>query len=241
MAYRVLLVDDEPWALKDMEMSFPWEKYGFEVAGSCTKSEEACRMMFNLCPDVVVTDIRMPGMSGVELLRRAREEGLDSIFVLVSGVSDFEAARLGMRYGAVEYCMKPLDDECCEEVVQRIAGMLGEKPEEHISASMQSIRSYIDAGLHKKLSMNDVARKFHISANTLGRLFRSELHTTFGQYVQNRRLEIARTLLSNRDLSVREISDRLGYSDPNYFCVCFKRQFDMTPMQYRNQEGGEAE
>ncbi|MDD6884618.1 MAG: helix-turn-helix domain-containing protein [Eubacteriales bacterium] len=242
MAYRVLLVDDEPWALRDMEMTFPWGKYGFSVASRCSKAEEARKVMLSLRPDVVVTDLRMPGLSGVELLRCARQEGLQAIFVLVSGVSDFEAARQAIRYGAVEYCMKPLEEEGCEALVQRIAGMLHETAEpDSTSAEMRAVRDYIDANLYRKLTMTSVAAVFHMSANTLGRMFRSEMDTTFGQYLETRRMLMATRMLKDKRMSIGEIAERLGYSDQNYFTVCFKRRFSATPMQYRNHESGECE
>lgn len=242
MAYRVLLVDDEPWALWDMEMSFPWGKYGFSIASRCSKAEEARKVMLSLHPDVVVTDLRMPGLSGVDLLRCARQEGLQAIFVLVSGVSDFEAARQAIRYGAVEYCMKPLEEEECEALVQRIARILHEPAEaDLLSEEMRNIRDYIDANLHQKLTMPNVATIFHMSANSLGRIFRAEMNMTFGQYLEMRRMAMATHMLKDKRMSIGEISERLGYSDQNYFTVCFKRRYAQTPMQFRNQESGNHE
>lgn len=240
--YRVLLIDDEPWALKDMEMSFPWEKYGFRVAGAFTKAAEAYHAMRTLRPDVVVTDLRMPGMSGIDLIQQAREDGIQSIFVLLSGVSDFSSAQAAIRCGVVEYALKPLEEEACEALVQRLAGMLDPRSgQENVTVKMRAIQDYIDANLHKKPTIQTVADAFHISGNTLGRLFRAELNTTFGQYLEQRRMECALQLLQNRRLSIGEISDSLGYSDQNYFTVCFKRRFSMTPMQYRTRGGEEQQ
>ncbi len=237
MPYRVLLVDDEIWALRDMEMSFPWEKYGFRVAGRFTDVEEALRATLSMRPEVVVTDVVMPGLKGTELLQRAREEGLETVFILVSGVSDFDAARQGMRYGAVEYCLKPLDEEECEKTVRRVASMMeNSEGQQDVSVRMNVIQDYIDVNLHRKLTMPMVAEHFHISTNSLGRLFRTELNTTFGQYLEERRMKMAERLLREKRLSIGEIADRLGYSDQNYFTVCFKKRFHRTPMQFRTEE-----
>lgn len=236
--YRVLLVDDEPWALQDLEVSFPWEKYGFRVAEKYTNPEEALRAIVSMRPEVVVTDVRMPGLKGVDLLRRAREEGLATVFVLVSGVSDFEAAREGIRWGAVEYCMKPLDEEECEKLVQRVAALLDAPADrEAVSAQVRAIQDYIDANLHRKLTLPDTAAHFHISPNSLGRIFRAEMNTTFGQYLEDRRMKMAERLLAEKRLSIGEIADRLGFSDQNYFAVCFKRRHHQTPMQFRTAAG----
>ena len=240
MPYRVILVDDEPWALQDMEISFPWRKYDFRVAGKYTNSDEALKAVLSMCPEVVVTDIRMPGKSGIDLLRRVREEGLATVFILVSGVSDFDAARQGIHWGAVEYCLKPLDEEECEKLVQRVAEILLAPGEgETFSSQMHAIRDYIDANLHCKLTMPAVAEHFHISTNSLGRIFRAEMNKTFGQYLDDRRMEMAKRLLQDRRLSVGDVGERLGFSDQNYFAVCFKRRYHMTPMQFRSGNGKE--
>lgn len=108
LAYRVILVDDEPWALKDLEITFPWAKYDFTVSGSYLRSDEALQAILLMRPDVIVADLLMPVHNGIDLLRKARECNVNSVFVLVSGVSDFEAARNAIHYGIVEYCLKPL-------------------------------------------------------------------------------------------------------------------------------------
>lgn len=238
--YKVLLIDDEPWALKNMELAFPWEKYGFQIAGMFTKPDEASKALCTLQPDVVVTDLLMPGMSGIDLIRKAHEDDVQSIFVLLSGVSDFSSAQQAIRYGVVEYALKPLEEDACEALVQRLAALLKPKPEqENVTAKMSDILNYIDANLHSKPTIQTVADIFHISGNTLGRMFRAEMNTTFGQYLEQRRMELALQLLRSRRLSIGEIAETLGYSDQNYFTACFKRRFQMTPMQYRVRGGDE--
>lgn len=234
MAFRVLLADDEPWALQDMKMTFPWEKYGFRVAGSFTKAADAWGALCSMRPELVVTDLRMPGISGVELMRRAREQQLSCAFILVSGVSDFEAARQAIRYGAAEYCLKPLDPESCEATLRRVAGILAPSVSSSVaSPAMQAVLDHIDARLHLKLTLSDVAGALHISVHTLTRMFRQELDVTFCQYLETRRLACAQLLLQDRRFSVSEIAEKCGYADQNYFTVCFKRRFSMTPLQYR--------
>ena len=237
--YRVILIDDEPWALKDFEMTFPWAKYGFHIAGSYTDAQKACQSVLSMRPELVVTDLRMPGMSGTELLEKARKEGLTTEFILVSGITDFNAARMGIRYGVAEYCLKPLESAECEELLQRIAAKLEKQSNPNaksISAEAQRIVDYIDGNIHRKLTLNDLEQTFHMSTNSLARLFRANLDTTFGQYVEKRRMEIAKRLLCETNLSIGEIAEKVGYSDQNYFTVCFRKNTDKTPMQYRSSE-----
>ena len=82
---RVILVDDEYWTLQGLEKVFPWEKYGFTVAGAYEDSIQALDAMIADAPDLVLTDIRMPEITGLDLIRLAREKDVSALFVVVSG------------------------------------------------------------------------------------------------------------------------------------------------------------
>lgn len=109
--YQVYLIDDEPWVLIGLERLISWEEYGFCVVGKSTSSKEAWGQITQLKPDVVVTDIRMPGLNGLDLLGKIREENLNTKVVLVSGFAEFEYARIAIRDGAFEYLVKPVSKD----------------------------------------------------------------------------------------------------------------------------------
>ncbi|NHN32889.1 response regulator transcription factor [Paenibacillus agricola] len=107
--YRVLLVDDEIWSLEGIRKLFEWEKHGFNVIAQTTDASIAFELICSAKPDVVITDIRMPEISGLELLQMAREKGVQSEFVIISGFAEFEYAQEALRYGAFDYQLKPID------------------------------------------------------------------------------------------------------------------------------------
>lgn len=127
MAYRVMLVDDEPWILQGLCESFPWEKYDMHVAGSYTKASLALEAILEQKPDAVFTDIRMPGISGIELMHALRDSGLDTEIVIISGFSQFEYAREAIRVGAFDYCLKPIDEEMTDSLLSRLKVKLDKK------------------------------------------------------------------------------------------------------------------
>lgn len=95
---RILFVDDEPFILQGLSVLIDWEKEGFEIAGTAANGLEAIRFLKNNEVDLILADIRMPAMSGLELLEKLRTEGIsDAYFIILSGYSDFEYARKALQ------------------------------------------------------------------------------------------------------------------------------------------------
>lgn len=119
--YKVLLVDDEPFAIEGLQLLIDWEKHGFEVGGVCANGEDAIDAISREQPDLVVTDIRMPVMNGLELIEEARRLGHRStLFVITSGYSDFNYARQAIRLGVSHYLTKPVIETEADDVLQRL-------------------------------------------------------------------------------------------------------------------------
>ncbi|NOU65433.1 response regulator [Paenibacillus sp. LMG 31461] len=118
---RVIIVDDEPWAIKGIRNAFNWTKYGFEIIGQFTSVHKAFEFICEDRPDLVFTDIRMPEISGLDLMRKTKDMGLDVDFVVVSGFAEFAYAQEALRYGALDYCLKPLDIEMADPLIEKLA------------------------------------------------------------------------------------------------------------------------
>ncbi|AFC30588.1 YesN14 [Paenibacillus mucilaginosus 3016] len=126
--YKVLLVDDEPYAIEGLRIMVDWEKHGFQIDSAYGSGVEALRHILRDPPHLVVTDICMPVMNGMELMEETRREGLDSIlFVIMSGHSDFDYARQAMRMGVSHYLTKPLIPSEVEEVLVQLDAELRER------------------------------------------------------------------------------------------------------------------
>ncbi|MFD2328319.1 helix-turn-helix domain-containing protein [Cohnella sp. GCM10020058] len=122
--HKVLLVDDESWVVESLKDLVDWERYGFNVAGQAASGEEALAAIGRLRPDVVFTDIRMPEMNGLELIRRGRELPEPIQFVVVSGYAEFAYAQKALAYGAAAYCLKPFDEIEIAGVLVKLAAKL---------------------------------------------------------------------------------------------------------------------
>lgn len=125
--FRVILVDDEKWVLSGLQELIPWEDMGFSIVACCQSGIEALQQIAALKPDVVVTDIRMPDLSGLELIEQVSAYQLPIEFVIISAYSDFEVARKAITYGAFSYLLKPLDEDEAMEMMGRLLKRLKKK------------------------------------------------------------------------------------------------------------------
>lgn len=125
---KVLLVDDEPYILQGLPVLIDWEKEGFEIAGKAGSAREALAAIQQAQPDLVLADIRMPQMNGLAFLEEARKRGISrTYFVMMSGYSDFEYARTALKYGCMDYLLKPIS---CEELIHVLRKVRALKEEE---------------------------------------------------------------------------------------------------------------
>ncbi|WP_409346500.1 response regulator [Paenibacillus sp. MBLB4367] len=122
--YKVLIVDDESWVIESLKASVEWEANGFEVTGQAENGSEALEFIRREMPDVVFVDIRMPGMTGLEVIKRGGELRQAIRFIVVSGYAEFAYAQKALNYGAVAYCLKPYDEDEILSVLKKLKKQL---------------------------------------------------------------------------------------------------------------------
>lgn len=113
----LLIVDDEADIRSGLRSIIPWEDYCISVIGTAANGAEALDKIRYYEPDIVITDIQMPGMSGLELVRRAKKEQFDCSFVILSGYDEFEYAKSAIKYGVKEYLLKPISIKELTELI----------------------------------------------------------------------------------------------------------------------------
>ncbi|MDQ8733117.1 helix-turn-helix domain-containing protein [Paenibacillus sp. LHD-38] len=109
--YKVLLADDERLDLEGMRTFIPWQDLGMEVVAGVLNGFDACKVLDAEKIDIIVTDVRMPNMTGLELARRALEQSKDIKIIFVSGYQDFSYVKQALSLNAVNYVLKPMDDQ----------------------------------------------------------------------------------------------------------------------------------
>ncbi len=109
--YTMILIDDEYLVREGIRQTIDWESHGIHIVAAARNGQEGIEMILQLKPDIIISDIRMPKMDGLQLVNRLHEENYDGIIVMLSGYNDFEYVRSTLQKGAFQYLLKPIDNE----------------------------------------------------------------------------------------------------------------------------------
>ena len=139
MKYRAVIVDDEAKIIRLIEELGRWEELGIGIVDTCTTGSAALESILRLRPDFVLSDIKMPGLDGLELIERARSAGIAPLFILISGYRHFEYARTAVSLGVMDYLLKPIDEGQLNETLGRVCRRIDQL--RHQQADIQEAES----------------------------------------------------------------------------------------------------
>lgn len=125
--YRAMFVDDEYMILQGLQMILPWQELGFEVVHTAKSASEALEYLQEHSVDLLITDIRMPEMNGIDMIRQAQAFGNRFFSIILSGYQEFAFVKQGMALGVRNYLVKPVNKEELRISVQAIAAELEEQ------------------------------------------------------------------------------------------------------------------
>lgn len=155
--YKLLLADDEYFIRYGLEHTIKWEEYGIEICGSVINGLEALEVFRQEQPDIVITDVKMPEMNGLELIKAIRESGHDTKVIVISGYNDFDYVKETLVYGVENYILKPIDeDELSETVLNTLDKIEKEKDQVH---EQRASNNYIVENVFNRLITNSIAVK----------------------------------------------------------------------------------
>ncbi|WP_019636944.1 response regulator transcription factor [Paenibacillus fonticola] len=157
--FNVLLVDDEVFVRKGLQKLIQWEKYKFTVVGEAKNGGEALDMINRLKPDLVITDILMPVLDGLGLIRSVKETAqADPVFAIISGYDDFKYAQQAIRYGVHDYLLKPIDEDEMADTLQKLAITIGQKHLTALTNKGGTVGSILEALIHNNLQEEDAVK-----------------------------------------------------------------------------------
>lgn len=144
---KVLLVDDEPFILQGLQVLIDWEKEGYEVPRTASNGQEALDILLEQPMDLVIADINMPVMTGLELMRQIRQiDTLDTWFVILSGYAEFSYAQEAMRYDCTDYILKPVEKDVLLSLLRKVAAMK-KTLEKETEEGKKNEKAYLDRNL----------------------------------------------------------------------------------------------
>ncbi len=245
--YKALIVDDEKPVRIAISKLGKWSHFKIDPPLMAANGKEALTTMREVRPDIVFVDMHMPLMDGSEFLKEASEEFPSTRFIIISGYDDFTYAQQAIRYGAVDYLLKPIVEEDLNEAILRtLQAMhpgfvpLGEEAEEtNLDADtvIRIIHDYIEKNYSQNIKISMFSDKYFFSKEYLTRQFKARYHCGIYEYVLQVRMERARELLLDPEIKIQDIAQRLGYADNNYFSKAFRTYYGVSPSAFR-QSGG---
>lgn len=235
--YSVYIADDEMWVIVGLKKRIEKTGLPFQVIGEANNGVMALEEIEKKKPDILFTDIRMPGYSGLELLELLRKKELQTKVILISGYAEFEYAQSAIRNGAYDYLLKPIDQEKLQIVLERIlgdgAGILENEQELVAPSTIRKIMDEIKEHYTENITLTVLAEKYAISVSYLSELLKEHLQLSFSEYISSKRIQKAKELLADESLSIEQIAEQTGYNDYFYFTKVFKKNTGISPSKYR--------
>lgn len=255
--HKVLIVEDEDIMRKGLMFMPKWQDVNCIVVGEAINGQDGLEKIQTYLPDIVICDINMPVMDGLEMLEKSiNKYGYDAI--IVSGYGEFEYARKGISLGVTEYLLKPIDYPKLYEAIRKIQSKRNE--DIHIKNAIHQIdvekkklgileykerksgNRYVALMvqiIHDKyatrLMLNDISEECQMSCTYLNVKFKDETGYTFNDYLNRYRIQKAIDLLRENQYKIYEIADMVGFYDYKYFIKVFKKYTGCSPARFINE------
>lgn len=249
--YKVVIIDDEPIIVEGISRMVPWGKYGCRIVGTALSGEEGLEVIRQERPDILFTDISMPGMDGLEMIAALRMNFPDMMISILTGYRDFDYAQSAIRLGVTRFLLKPSSMEELEEAVDRMVknlqkinitgeedsdGADTEKEESPASSFIvKNALAYIDKNYKNHLTLGDVAENTYVSQWHLSKLLNRHTGQNFSELLNHVRIEHAKELLRDPSLRIGDIAEAVGFVDIAHFSRVFKKIMGVSANEYRNK------
>ncbi|GAA0090965.1 response regulator [Paraclostridium bifermentans] len=218
----------------------------FNVLASASNGKEAYELALNLKPKVIISDIKMPIMGGIELTKKIKEVFPDIYVILLTNYAEFSYAKEAISCGVYEYLvksdirpkeLKEILDKVNESVkeleknkVSRLQkdSTLSESKDGYSKTIKKSI-DYIHKNYKQHISLQDISNYVFLSHEYFSRLFKEEVGENFSSYLTNYRMKKAENLIKNTDMKISQIAIEVGYTNASYFSRSYKKFKGISP------------
>lgn len=241
---KVLIVEDEEMIRKGIVLTVDWAALDCVVVGEASNGLEGLEAARRLEPSLIITDLKMPQMDGIEMLRSLREQGCKAHVIILTAYDNFSYAQSALRLGAVDYLLKPFHDGDLENAIIQLQSRM--KSDSDIPETIGTPRkgdkskyvleamAYISKHYNEPdISVGTVAQSLNISEGYLSHTFKKETDYTLLNYLTRYRIHKAMELLKDCRVKVYEVAEQVGYRDIAYFSATFKKYTGLSPSEYQ--------
>lgn len=248
-----LIVEDEPLMREYLLLNLSSIHDQWTTCACAKDGIEAMELLNKRKFDLVITDIRMPRMGGLELAAFVHNNIADTDIIFLTGYDEFDYARAAVRAGVADYLLKPLQDAELHAILDKLARKkVSERtevvPPESVqpatdsfseegdpSILVQRARDYIQMNYSKPISLNEVANALNVNPAYLSSVFKSERGEPYSKYLLRLRMErAARLLRTHNAAKISDIAFEVGYLSVKHFDAVFKKYYGVTPNIYRS-------
>lgn len=244
---KILVVDDETTVRKGIILGVDWAAMDCVVVGEATNGLEGLEAVERYSPNLIITDVRMPKMGGLEMLTELRRRGCRANVILLTAYSEFEYARSALQLGASDYLVKPFRNQelvaAIERVRQREQQITAQTVQDTLPLSKGDKSKYVLQAMNyiaehygdADISITTIARDLGVSEGHLSHVFKKETSYTVISYLTQYRIHTAMNLLRDCRCKVYEVAEQVGYRDVTYFSSTFKKLTGMSPSEYQDR------
>ncbi len=247
----VLIVDDEKLVRTGLVLGIDWAALGCCVVAESSDGQQGFDTAMKYKPDLIICDIRMPKMDGIEMVTKLRSEGNNAYTIFLTAYSDFAYAQQAIKLGASDYILKPFKDGELESAVLKIRDKIdkdytnnSELRKNSIlndeAIKKDSVSKYVSDALYyieknygnTNISVKLISDSLGLSESHLSHMFKKETDYTINAYITRYRIRAAINMLQSGNYKVYEVAEKVGYKDITYFSTIFKKITGMSPSDF---------
>lgn len=256
--YKVVIIDDEPIIVEGLSRVIQWEEYGCRLVGTAYDGMEGVNVIREQEPDIIFSDIAMPGMDGLKMIAAIKVEQPDAMIAILTGYRDFDYAQTAIRLGVSRFLLKPSNLSELEEAVQFMVSELNKKPPKRVtdekknqsaaeendaegtagSFIVKNALEYMESHYAEKVTLSELADKMYVSQWHLSKLLNKHTKKSFSELLNEIRVKEAKQLLKDPSLRVGDVAEMVGFLDIAHFSRVFKKYTEMSANEYRNKKLG---
>lgn len=243
--YKIVIIDDEPIIVEGLARTMPWDKWECLVAGTAYDGVEGQKLIRNVKPNLIITDISMPGMNGLAMIAGLKAEFPDMEISILTGFREFEYAQKAIQLGVTRLILKPSSINEIEEAVTTMVSNLKrrnihtEAEETDVNGAssfiVKNALKYIKENYTRKLTLGEVAEKTYVSQWYLSKLLNKHTGNSFSDILNHTRISVAKDLLKNPSMRIGDIAEEIGFMDMAHFSRVFKKFAGCSANEYRNK------
>lgn len=238
--WKVMIADDEMYMLEAMEKLINWEKMDCRLVYKAQNGLELINQIKVEVPDIVITDIKMPLVNGIEVAQYIYENMLHTKVIILSAYADFEYAQEAISYDVCGYIIKTSAIEMLPEMIQKAIGKMSKSLDDEIDEKvcsediMVKLQRYINAHFTEKLTLAQISKDIHANGSYLSRLYKTKTGQNLFDAINKMRIEKSKELMLS-GYKIYEAAQLVGIDDVSYFSRVFKKYEGCSPREYEKK------